>query len=81
MKLNKTDKVILLLIYTLAIMLIAANLERREIRKRTNSYLREKYEECLDSTSAYIYRKYGEYLPDTYWESDVYQNIYDMYAE
>lgn len=40
-----------------------------------------KYERLLDSTVSYIYHKYGEFLPDTYWESDVYQDLYkDSYC-
>lgn len=35
-----------------------------------------KYERLLDSTAAYIYDKYSEFLPDTYWEGDIYQDIY-----
>ena len=38
---------------------------------------RGRYERCLDSTAEYIFSKYEEYLPDTYWEGDIYWSIYE----
>lgn len=35
------------------------------------------YERLLDSTSEYIFSKYDEYLPDTYWENDIYWAVYE----
>lgn len=37
----------------------------------------EKADEVLDEVCTYIESKYGEYLPDTIWEGD----IYDEYLE
>ena len=36
-----------------------------------------RYERLLDSTAKYVEDKYGEYLPDTYWEHDVYTCLYE----
>lgn len=36
-----------------------------------------KYEILLDSTEAYIFRKYDEFLSDTYWESELYWSLYE----
>ena len=37
-----------------------------------------KYEKLIDSTARYIYTKYGEFLPDTYWKGNpVYEDLYD----
>ena len=65
----------LLFIFTTLLICKGAYENRKLVEKLTLQ--QRKYERLLDSTASYIYYKYGEFLPDTYWEYDVYQDLYE----
>lgn len=58
---------------------IKCNWDSRDDKEIINELLiqKGKYEKLLDSTCQYIYDKYDEYLPDTYWENDIYWDVYE----
>lgn len=79
---TKTDKFFIALIYTALVVVLTASVVRINAKKEYNETVKQfliqqgRYEKCLDSTAQYISDKYGEFLPDTYWSGDIYQNIY-----
>ena len=68
---------------TVAVMLAILTIVYVEFVSKPNKTIEQllqqqaKYERLLDSTANYIFQKYDEFLPDTYWEGDVYWNVYE----
>ena len=83
MKLTRADKVFMALVWTALTVSITSAVIHKNDETEIDQTIRElliqqgKYERLLDSTTVYIFNKYDEYLPDTYWENDVYQCIYE----
>ena len=80
---TKTDYIFAIIISSIILTLISINIYRYNDQKEIDKTIEElmiqkgKYERCLDSTAQYVFNKYNEYLPDTYWENDIYTSIYE----
>lgn len=78
--LRQTNQLALALVVFIAGFTLGALLqERKDFHDAVEPLLVQqgKYERLLDSTVNYVYSKYDDYLPDSYWENDIYFDLYE----